>query len=204
MEDLMKNLLKQSTMMVVVVMILTLVGCATGGGSNAFYKAQMDWAAIQANQKPKALFELKAVSGKAIENLETIAVYDPRTSQQKDLQQYIEQAHPGWALARSVVDTTGKVLGIYFVKEGVSDIFSSITKIATVPTTSISQSISGTGNTASLRNMGDMSTGAIGDGSLVGGLVDQTSAPTVVNPVIVEQPAPIVVDPVVVDPVIIP
>lgn len=200
----MKNLLKQSTMIVMVVMILTLAGCATGGGSGAFYKAQLDWATIQANQKPKALFELKAVSGKAIENLETVAVYDPRISQQKDLQQYVEQAHPGWAFGRSVVDATGKVLGIYLVRQGVSDIFSSITKIATVPTTSIVQSISGAGNTASLRSMGDMNTGAVGDGSLVGGLVDQTSTPTVVNPVIVEQPAPIVVDPVVVDPVIVP
>jgi hypothetical protein len=42
--------------------------------------------------------------------------------------------------------------------------------------------------------MGNMTTGNIGNRNMVGGMIDQTATPTVVDPVIVTQPAPVVVN----------
>lgn len=168
-------------------------GCATAGGQNEFYTAQKDFLIAQtAQQKP--LFEMKALEGTAIQNLKEVVVYNP--TQPKDFKQYVAPVHPGWEVANTTIRTAGTVAGIYFAVDGVKSIFSSFSKIASVPTSSVTQNISGTGNTTNLRSMGDMSTGTIGSNNVVGGLLDQTSAPTVVNPLVVN---PAVVDPVIVE-----
>lgn len=59
--------------------------------------------------------------------------------------------------------------------------------------TTYNQSVSGAGNTGQIRTMGDMTVGNISGTNTVGGLIDQTSTPTVVyapDPVIVEIPVP--------------
>jgi len=183
----------KKNILVLLFVVVFAFGCATAGGQNEFYAAQKEFMLLQASQQ-KPLFEMKALEGTSIQNLKEVVVYNP--TQVKDFKQYVAAVHPGWEIANTTIRTAGTVAGIYFAVDGVKSIFSSFSKIASVPTSSVTQNISGTGNTTTLRSMGDMSTGAVSDGSFVGGLIDQTATPTVVNPVIVN---PEIVNPVIVE-----
>ena len=63
--------------------------------------------------------------------------------------------------------------------------------------TSYYQNVTGTGNTATIRQAGSttLSGGIAGNGNMVGGMIDNTSTPTVMEPSvhIVEQPPPVIV-----------
>jgi hypothetical protein len=176
--------MKKKLFILLMIMVVVTTGCATVGGQNEWYTAQKEYALALQAAPQKPLFEMKAIPGTSIQNMESIAVFAP-VSTPKELKQFIDSPHPAWGVATAVIKTAGQVAGIYFIKEGVESIFNSFSKIASIPTASYSQSIEGTNNTGQLRTMGDMSTGNIGNDNLVGGLVDQTSVPIVVEPEIV-------------------
>lgn len=183
--------------------LIVVTGCATSGGQNEWYTAQKDYMLAQQTLPQRPLFEMKALPGKSVENLESLTVYAPIPAPAKELKQFVETPHPIYGLAGKITDALARISGLYFLKEGAESIVDGFAKIASIPTSSYTQNISGSQNSAQLRTMGDMSTGDIGNGNNVAGLLDQVSEPTVVdplvvNPVIVTQPEPVIVDPVIV------
>jgi hypothetical protein len=181
------------------------IGCATTGGDVAFYAAQKEYMLAQANQTQKPLFELKAVEGKAVENLASVTFYMPNLQQAKDFKQFVAAPHPGWETANTTIRTLGILGGYYFIADGVKSIFNAAMSWAGSHNTTIST----TGNNNKTQITGDMSIsasmGAGDDGtiaidtpSLIYDGSDNTHAPTIMeprDPVIVQQPAPVIVQP---------
>jgi len=183
----------------ILILFIFLFGCATAGGQSEWYTAQKDYMLAYQSAPQRPLFEMKALPGTSIQNLESLTVYAPTPSAPKELKQFVETPHPAWDFGKTLIRTAGQVgLGLV-IADGLEGIFDSFSKVASIPTSSMTQNISGIGNTGTIRSMGDMSTGSIGDGSFVGGIIDQTSDPTIVDPVIVET-EPLIVRPTVVRP----
>jgi hypothetical protein len=183
--------------LLLIVCVFLLSGCATTGGQTEFYKAQQDFMVAQANIPQKPLFEMKAIEGKAVENLASIVVYAPGDTKRQALIQYQEKEHPAWQVASTAIKTAGTVLGVYFIAEGVKNIVGAITSSGA----STTMNVSGTGNTS--RIVGTTSNTVTGAGNYTGGTVDTTHTPTVVPTDVVIVPAQ-VVNPVIVNPVIVP
>jgi len=185
--------MKKLLLIPVLVMFL---GCATMADREQFYQAQQGFFKNIINSEQPPLFKMSAVPGKSIENLESISVFMPPPAiDPKSFRQFSE-AHPAWEVVGTTIKTAGQVLGIYFIADGVKSIFETVTRNAG----STSMSITGTGNSGSI--VGTTSNTLTGTGHTAGGIVDQTSPPTIVT-----QPAPIIVippDPVIVNPVIVP
>jgi len=166
---------------------ISLMGCATTQDRAQFYQAQQEFVKMQMSQEQKPMIDLKAVEGKSIENLERLTIYMPTAGQIRDFKQFSE-AHPGWEVAKDGIRMVTTLGGIGLVVNGVTGLAESVGKYSGGNTT-YNQSVSG-GSTAQIRTMGDMRTGNIGSGNTVGGLIDQTSTPTVVY-----QPPPVVIEP---------
>lgn len=146
-------------------------GCIGSGDREAYYQAQL--AAIQA-QKP--LLELEAHEGQMIElrGVKRLVVSAPPSGGGQ-----IQPLKDEWAnVAINGVGVLGMAAGIYVAGEAAVSLADTVGKHA-----GHSLTVSGAG-----------AGGVIGNGVAI----PQTATPTVVNPVIVEQPEPVIVNPVVV------
>jgi hypothetical protein len=146
-------------------------------------------------QQSTPLFEIIAQNQDKpmiFDNVARIVVYTPPPSNGPVLQQYQHRdyAQPWIGLLGNVLSVAVPWVALGFIANSFKDMTHS---------TSYNQSISGTGNTATIRTSGNMSTGNItGNSNQTGGLIDNTSVPTIVTqpaPIIVEQPAPVIVQP---------
>lgn len=143
--------------------LLLLIGCASGQTREQFYAAQL---AYMQSLQDKPLVSIKATEGKAIQNLESIVVYMP-TGSLKDFKQFSED-HPAWRVADSLVKTAGMV-GVVYV--GASEIGKALHSAGQNSGTTINQNITGE-STGMIRTSGNMSVGNLGDGNTLAGQMD--------------------------------
>ena len=152
-----------------------LTSCMTANqlaAEKSFYEMLI---AVQANRAP--MLDIKIADPTKPANIERIIVNMP--SSQEAIRQYVQvnYAQPWLNLLGAGLPW----LGAWGIVKAVGD-------IAGGNTTTYSQSISGQ-SAGQFRVMGDLTPGNItGSGNMVGGMIDQTSIPT-----IVEQPAPVVI-----------
>ena len=146
-----------------ILVMLPLVGCASGQTRDQFYAAQL---AYMQSLQDKPLVSIKATEGKAIQNLESIVVYMP-TGSLKDFKQFSED-HPGWRVADSLIKTAGMVGVIYVGAKAVGDAINNAGQNAG---TTINQNITGE-STGMIRTSGNMSVGNLGDGNTLAGQMD--------------------------------
>ena len=173
-------------------LVLFLMGCATMADREQFYQAQQVFFKNIINQEQPPLFAMEAVPGKAIENLASISVYMPQAPIDPKSFKQFSDAHPAWEVLGTTIKTAGQVFGIYFIADGVKDIFETVTRNAGGTT----MNIAGTSNTGTIA--GPVNNTLTGTGHVAGGIVDQTHTPTIVT-----QPPPLVVIPPVVNPVVV-
>lgn len=174
---------------------VTLMGCMTANqlaAEKAYYEAK---AGMSNRMVSQPIFEMTASDASQpiiLQNVSALRVYQlPASGNDNQFGQYQHRDFtPTW------VNTTLQAampLGILY---GGSLLIKAAGNFSSGPT--YNQSVTGKGNTADLRTMGDMKVGDIRGTNTVGGIIDQTSTPTVVEqpaPIIVEQPPPIIVEP---------
>jgi len=176
-----------------------LAGCAMTPlqleAEKAYYNAIM-----ATKGTPQPLVEFQPVDqSKAMEfgNVGKITVYAPPDN--ANFQQYkqTDYAQPWIHLLGTVASVAAPWIGVSAIVHDVSSIMGS-------GTNTTSYAVGGANN--SIRTIGDTNmSGTLNTSTLTApNIIDNTSTPTVVNPLVVEQPAPIIVNPVVVDPVIVP
>lgn len=178
-------------------LVLLVCSCMTANMLEAernFYQANV---LMQAAKTQNPIVRLEVGDPALPINLKSIELYAPPSDTK--LPQYVQRDYvQPWL---NIVGAALPWLGAWGIVRAVGDVAGS-------GNTTYNQTVSG-GSTASVKTSGNMTTGNI-SGSTVGGMIDQTSTPTVVTqpaPIIVEQPAPVVVyapDPVIVNPVIVP
>jgi len=171
-----------------------LAGCASTNDYRDYLTAQAK-ADQDARQNQKPLVELVAHAGQPITGLASLRVYAPVAATS------VQQARPNeWAgVVSQVVGVTGTVLGIKYAGDAAIGLASSVGST----NAAIAGNIQAPGAVTTNNMTG--STGVLGSGTYG---VDSTHVPTVVNPVVVTQPAPVqvpvqVVNPVVVNPVVV-
>jgi len=190
-------MIRKLMLSVMAVVLFCTVGCMSDNqlkAEVAFYNAATS---TQANKQASPLVDIEVGDPTQPINLKSIRVFAP-PSPNEQIRQYVQTdyARP-WL---NIVSSAIPLLGTWGIVKAVGDAVNSSGG------TSYNQSISGTGNTASLTTTGPTNMSLIGDGNVAGGIVDQTSVPTVVDPLVVNPTIvhPEVVNPVVVDPVIVP
>jgi hypothetical protein len=183
---------------IILVISMLFTGCMTANqlaGEKAYYEMLV---AIGQNRGP--LLDIKIADPTKPANIERIVVNMP--SSQDAAKQYIQKDYvQPWL---NIVGAAMPWFATWGIVKAVGDAAGSTV-------TNYNQSVSGTGNSASLRTVGNMDIGNItGNGNTVGGLIDQTSPPTIVTqpaPIVIEQPPPVVVSPAIVTqppPVVVP
>ena len=162
--------------LLLLLLLIPFIGCATTGDRMQFYQAQKEFYAAQAQQP---IFEMKAVPGKAIENLASIVVYNAQT---REFKQFSEE-HPGYRLAERIVGVVSVLGGGYFISEA----FKTVAGLSHGATTINTNTVSGTGNSGYIS---PMTVGNVqGAGNTFGGFY--TADPTVVyapDPVVIYAP----------------
>jgi len=156
--------MKKIKILNVILFMFMFIGCATIGGQTEWYEAQKDYVLSLQSAPQNPLFEMKALPGTSIQNLESLKVF-PAPFAPKELKQYIETPHPGWDVLKTGLRSAGQIGFAYVIGEAAVDFIGAVTR------TTGNTSISGTGNTLNY------------------GSIDSTSVPTVVN-----QPTPIIVE----------
>jgi len=165
-------------------LLLPLMGCMTANqlaAEKSFYQAKIDMnKAVQA----QPVFEMIAADLKqpiVISNVAAIRVFQTPSGSNDTLHQYQQKdyAQP-WL---NLIGAGLPWLGAWGIVKAVGD-------IAGGNSTTYNQNVSGQ-STANMKVTGDFAPGIItGNNNVVGGMVDQTSVPTVVY-----QPTPIIVPP---------
>lgn len=159
-----------------------LMGCATTQDRAQFYQSQTEFLKMQMEQVPKPLFEMKAVSGKAIENLESIVVYVPRNQYDpKDFKQFSEN-HPGWETLNTTIRTAGNVVGLGLIIQGVKGLADSIGSSAghnTATTNTTTYGVTGTNNSLRVQPVSNIVTG---NNNTTTGLIENPPSVVVVQP----------------------
>lgn len=181
----------------------TLTGCMTANqlaGEKAYYEAKV---AMSQRATSQPIFEMTAGDPSqpiVLQNVSALRVFQlPAGGGNDNFNQYVQKdyAAPWVSLIGTTLSVAAPWVGVWAVTHEVANIAGSAG-------TTYNQTVSGTGNTAQTRTMGDMKVGDITGANMVGGLIDQTSTPTVVtqpapvivyapDPIIVTQPAPVIV-----------
>jgi len=171
-------------------LLLPLMGCMTANqlaAEKAFYEAKI---AMNKAVQAQPVFEMLASDLRqpiVLWNVSAIRVFQTPSGLNDTLHQYVQ---------RDYAQPWLNLLGAGLPWLGAWGIVRAVGDIAGGNSTTYNQSISGQ-STGQFRVMGDLQPGVItGSGNMVGGMIDQTSVPTIVNqpaPVIVEQPAPVVI-----------
>jgi hypothetical protein len=166
--------------------LVPLMGCMTANMLEAernFYQANV---LMQAAKTQSPVVRIEVGDPSLPINLKSIEVFAPPADTK--LPQYVQKDYvQPWL---NIVGAALPWLGAWGIVKAVGD-------VAGGGNTTYNQAVSG-GSTASVKTSGSMTMGNVSGGSTVGGMIDQTSTPTVVTqpaPIIVEQPAPIIVTP---------
>lgn len=150
-------------------LVLMLCGCMTANMLEAernFYQANV---LMQANKTQSPLVRLEVGDPALPINLKSIEVFAPPG--ETKLPQYVQKDYvQPWL---NIVGAALPWLGAWGIVKAVGD-------VAGGGNTTYNQTVSG-GSTASVKTSGNMTTGNISGGSTVGGMIDQTSTPTVVT-----------------------
>lgn len=178
---------------------VTLMGCGPSknqlAAEQSFYNAKIAMSNRMASQP---IFEMTAgdpTQPIVLQNVSALRVYQlPSSGGNDDLRQYqhIDYAAKWVNLIGTTVSVAAPWLGVWGVVHEVAG-------IAGNSGATYNQTVSGS-STASIKTMGDMTVGNISGTNTVGGIIDQTSTPTVVTQpdpivVVVEQPPPVIVEP---------
>lgn len=175
---------------------VTLMGC--GPSKNQLLAEQSFYAAKAAQTKAtgsQPIFRMTAgdpTQPIILQNVSALEVFQlPANGGNDDFRQYqhIDYAAKWVNLLGTTVSVAAPWLGVWGVVHEVAG-------MAGTGGTTYNQSVTGKGNSAQLRTVGNVTTGDISH-STVGGVIDQTSQPTVVDPVVVIVPPaePIVIEP---------
>lgn len=171
-------------------------GCMTDRqlqAEKAFYSHMTAVAKAQQSQPLVKITPAKPGDPILIENLGAIEVFSPPPPLGDFARQYQHRDFtPAWVPpVISAVSTVGMIYGVGYSIKKALDAGSG---------TSYYQNISGTGNTATIRQAGSttLSGGIAGNSNMIGGMIDNTADPTVVKV------DPFIVEPFVVDPVLVP
>jgi len=169
-----------------------LTSCMTANqlaAEKSFYEAKV---AMSRQVAAQPIFEMLAADLKqpiVLQNVAAIRVFQTPTGSNDTLNQYVQRDYAAPWL--NILGAGLPWLGAWGIVKAVGD-------IAGGNYTTYNQSISGQ-STGQFRVMGDLNPGVItGSGNMVGGMIDQTSVPTVVEqpaPIIIEQPPPVIVPP---------
>lgn len=168
---------------------ISLMGCGPSKNQlmaeQSFYDAKV---AMSNRMSSQPIFEMTAgdpTQPIVLQNVSALRVFQlPVSGGNDDFRQYqhVDYAAKWVSLIGTTVSVAAPWLGVWGVVHEVAG-------MATTSGPTYNQSVTGKGNTAQLRTVGDVTTGNIKN-STVGGVIDQTSVPT-----IVEQPAPLIVEP---------
>ncbi len=174
--------MKKLLILLALMILIPLTGCMTKNALEAersFYQAMV---LMQTSRGVTPIVRLEVGDPSLPINLKSIEVFAP--PKEGELRQYVQKDYvQPWL---NIFGAAVPWLGAWGIVKAVGD-------VAGGGNTTYNQSVSGTGNTGQIRTMGDMSVGNISGTNTVGGLIDQTSTPTVVYqppPVIVEVPVP--------------
>lgn len=170
---------------------LSLTGCMTQSqlaAEKAYYEHLTAVAAVQQSTPIFRMTPAKEGEPIVISNVKSFEVFNPPPPLGDFAKQYQHRDFtPAWVPPLiSAVSTVGIVYGLgYTVKKALDSSNGS----------TYYQNVTGTGNSATIRQAGstNLSGGITGNSNMVGGMIDNTSTPTVVDPVIVTQPEPVIV-----------
>lgn len=174
------------------IVVLSLAGCMTANQLEAEKAYYEHLTAISAAQQARPLFKMIATDATKpiiMENVAALEVYAPPALNEYARQYQHRDFTPAWVPPiLQGATTVGLVYGLGWGFKKVLDSGNGAT---------YNQNVTGTGNTATIRQAGNtsLSGGITGNSNMVGGMIDNTSPPTVMEPsvYIVEQPAPVIV-----------
>lgn len=182
--------------LLILLALISLMGCMTANQMASEQNYYSMLSAIATSYQAQPLVRITpAKEGEAMvfNNIKSIEVFSPPPPISDFAKQYAHRDFtPSWvpAVLNAVAPLAYLYGGSLLIKEAT----------AHSGTTNYTQSISGTGNTATIRQAGNTSLagGLTGNANQIGGMIDNTSTPTVVNQpepliVVVEQPPPVIV-----------
>lgn len=180
--------------LLILLALIPLMGCMTANQMASEQNYYSMLSAIATSYQAQPLVRITpAKEGEAMvfNNVKSIEVFSPPPPISDFAKQYAHRDFtPAWVgPAISALAPLGYLYGsAMLVKEAT----------ANVGATNYTQTISGTGNTATIRQAGNTSLtgGLTGNYNQIGGMIDNTSVPTVVlqpAPVIVTQPPPVII-----------
>lgn len=176
-------------------MILFLTGCMgvmneyDRDAAKAHYESQKAFLATWAEQNSKPLCRVEFDENKPVTGLKTIECNAPASlAGLPSMGQYNQPEHPAKEIAQGVKSLLTQapmaLLGMF----GFKQLGNAAKNAGGNTTTTYNQSVTGAGNSASLRTMGNIQTGnVIGKGNQFG-IIDNTSKPTVVPAEVVVVP----------------
>ena len=175
-----------------IIAILALTGCMTQRqleAEKAFYEHLTAVAAVQQSTPIFKMTPAKEGEPIVISNVKAFEVFNPPPPLGDFAKQYQHRDFtPAWVPPLlGTIGNVGLVYGVgYSIKKALDSGNGS----------TYYQNVSGTGNTATIRQAGhtSLSGGITGNSNQVGGMIDNTSTPTVV-----EQPPPVVLEPFVIE-----
>lgn len=173
-------------------MALVLTGCMTANqleAEKAYYEHLTELAAAQQSKPIFKLIATDATKPIILENVAALEVFAQPQPNEFARQYQHRDFTPAWVPPiLQGATTVGLVYGMGWGFKKVLDSGNGAT---------YNQNVTGTGNTATIRQAGNttLSGGIAGNSNMVGGMIDNTSTPTVMEPSvhIVEQPAPVIV-----------